>query len=119
MDSSTLRALAHGGFQAVPASQFVDLAAWCRDYCEASGDARYCAVGTAFGAVGVWWDEHDEAGGIPSKLADEIETTITRWLPQVLEFQDPADAAPMARALREEVQALLLPPAKWVERGYL
>ena len=118
MDSSALERLAAEGLSATPGNELTDLAVWCRDYCEASGDGRYCSVGDTLRSLDDWRVEHDERGGVPSALLTQIDRVIKSWLPDILALEDPADATQLARTLREEVQSLLLGPAEWVERGY-
>lgn len=45
MDKRTFSQLASVGLSAGPGKVLTDLWVWCRDYCEASGDARYCLIG--------------------------------------------------------------------------
>lgn len=119
MDSSTLERLARDGFAAVPGDQLTDLAVWCRDYCEASGDGRYCSVGETLRSIDDWWREHDEPGGVPTELLREIEHEVMSWLPAVLAAVTPGDGAALARTMREAVQARLLGPSDWRRDGYV
>lgn len=118
MDSYALRRLASEGLEAAQGDDLTGLALWCRDYCEASGDARYCSVGDALRSLDEWRQEHDERGGVPYALLNEIDRIIKAWLPDILDLDDPADASQLARTLRQEVQSLLLGPDEWVARGY-
>lgn len=118
MDSSSLRKLATDGFAAAPGDEFTDLAVWCRDYCEASGDGRYCSLAETLKSLDDWRREHDERGGVPNALLNEIEHAIKTWLPDILDAEDAADGSQLARTLRQEVQSMLLGPSDWVDRGY-
>jgi hypothetical protein len=113
VDSSTLDRFADIGFAAVPGGALRDLAAWCCDYCEATGDARYCAIGRMLLAVDEWWSQYDESGGVPSGIVQQVETLIRRDLPAILGQDSPADAGVLARLLRQEVTALLVGPERW------
>lgn len=118
MDSSTLRRLANEGLAAAPGDELTDLAIWCRDYCEASGDGRYCSLGETLRSLDDWRQQHDERGGVPAGLLRDIERVIKAWLLAILDAEDPAEGSQLARTLRQEVQSLLLDPAEWAARGY-
>lgn len=115
MDSSTLRRFAEEGFRAVPGHALADLAVWCRDYCEISGDARYCSIGEALRRVDEWRTEYDESGGVPTALLSQIDHVVRRDLPAILDAATPADGSLLARGFREEVTGFLLPPERWPE----
>ena len=119
MDLSTLRDLAVQGFTAVRGDQLGALAEWCQDYSEATGDARYASVGQGLDELFEWWSEHDRSGGIPLVLRNEIEETIKSRLPLILATTDPADAAPLARDFRQELESKLYGPRYWVDNGYV
>lgn len=119
MDLSTLQNLATNGFSAVRADQLGDLAIWCRDYSEATGDARFAAVAQGLLELSEWWSEHDESGGIPVPLRDDIEAVIKNRLPDVLAAESPRDAGPLARIFREEIERHLSGPQQWIADGYV
>lgn len=50
-----LQRLAEGGYRAVSFDRWRDLANWCWDYAEASGDARYCSLARGPGTVASAW----------------------------------------------------------------
>jgi hypothetical protein len=118
MDLETLRGFSTEVFGAVPGDQLTDLHVWCRDYGEATGDARFLSVGDTIRSIDDWWNENEERGGVPTQLLEQIATVIRTLLPSILDLKDPADAAPLARALREAVQELLVGPREWVRRGW-
>lgn len=60
-----------------------------------------------------WFREHEEHGGVPIELFDQIEALLRNWIPDILDATDPADAGTMARTLRLEVEPLLTGPAEW------
>jgi hypothetical protein len=111
VDSFALRRFAEQGFATTPA--LADLAAWCTDFCEASGDARYCSVGQALRRLDDWWGEYEEGGGVPAALIDHIDRFVTQRLPEVLAFESASDAGPLARSFRQEMESLLLDVRDW------
>jgi hypothetical protein len=115
VDLSTLRALATEGlgFDAVHGDDVETLSDWCWDWCEQTGDARFCSISRMLGHLDAWWTEHDESGGVPSALLKRIESVIQRDLQRILDATDPASGSVMARALRQEVDGYLLPPSEW------
>lgn len=119
MDKSRLRSLAVDGFQGVLPSELTELALWCRDWCEASGDARYCVVSDTLRTVDEWWLVHDEYGGVPQPLVGELEALIVDHLGTVLDLDDPAAASQVARTMREQVVSLLSGPAEWRAQGWV
>ena len=113
MDSSRLRSLAAEGFEVVPGDLLTTLAAWCREWCVATGDARFCIIGDTLAALDEWRREHDEAGGVPTRLLDDIESHLTRNLAMSISAERPVDGAYWADTMRREVLPLLLPPSQW------
>lgn len=99
-------------------SEIGDLATWCHDWCIASGDARFCVLSEVLDDIDRWWTEHDERGGVPSALLEQIDTCLRPGLTTVLELEDAAVAAQIANDLRAEVASHLLPAREWVRRGY-
>ncbi|MBK9180756.1 MAG: hypothetical protein IPM45_14550 [Acidimicrobiales bacterium] len=112
MSSSELERLARGGLQAVPGDRLADLAVWCRDRGELTGDARFSSWRHAR-SIDAWRQEHEEMGGVPAAVLDEIDREVRNLLPAIIELESPADAASLARVLRERVQGQLLGPHDW------
>lgn len=110
MDLASLRRLAEDGFDGLSADRLGDLAAWCWDWSEATGDARYCSLARSFTAIDTWWSEYVT---IPRAIAAEIERVLREDLPGVLEASDPAAGAGFARLMRQRVLSLLRPPTEW------
>jgi len=119
MDIYDLRSLSKHGLRDYSASRVTDLATWCRDFAEASGDARYFSVGDALAALADWWSDHDERGGIPVQVANDLSATITRHLPDVLDAESASDGAQLARLFRFELMAQLGNVEDWIEAGYM
>lgn len=118
MDLTSLQTLAHQGFDGIKGDQLGDLAEWCRDYSEATGDARYATIGEALFELSEWWSFHSRSGGIPFRLMVDIEEVIRRRLPEILDISSAQDAAPLARSFRKEVRSKLSDPEDWVAEGY-
>ena len=119
MDLNTLQTLARQGIAGVNGEQLRDLAVWCGDYSEATGDARYASIGRALYELFEWLSWHDERGGIPVQLMSEIEETIKRMLPEILAAESARDAAPLARTFRQEILHRLSFPEDWEASGYV
>lgn len=115
MDRQALEQLAGRGLGAefLP-EELPGLAAWCRDWCEASGDARYCVLADAL----AWLDDAVDEQGVPKQLIERINAELTRYLPAILELDDIAGAASMARILRERIQSLPWSLDAWVAEGW-
>jgi orotate phosphoribosyltransferase len=117
VDLATLRTLGRAGFEEVAPSRLGDVAAWCKDWCEATGDARYCVLNEALGAIDSWWSWHDERGGVPSLLVSEIERLIKEYILAVVEEHDRLLGVHLAVRFRSEVKEQLLCPGDWVAVG--
>ena len=114
MDSSTLRRLAADGFSAIPGSQLRDLAAWCQDWCEATGEVRYCILAGTLASIDDWLGEH----GVPQALSHEVQLILRSGIPAILDAE-PSSGALLAVSMREEVAPLLISSTKdWIEQGY-
>lgn len=61
-----------------------DVAALCWDWCEASGDGRYCSLGRTLKSIHGWWAEHDERGGVPTAVLDDLGLVLRRDLPRII-----------------------------------
>jgi hypothetical protein len=110
MDQGTLRALAEEGFGAVPPNEFEHLARDCWDWCEATGDGRYCSLAHTLAAVSSWWSEYE---AVPRSLSEDIERVFLAWLGDIMACEDRAAGANLARLFRQEVLSMLLPPQRW------
>lgn len=110
MDLTTLEHFSRRGFRAVTPERLGDLWRWCWDWCEATGDARFCSLAETFRAIDQWWDEYHV---VSTTLAATIEQQLLRGLPAVLSAPSPEDGCHFARLLRQDVLPLLKPPADW------
>lgn len=118
MDRATLDRLAVGGFGEVPATELAGAAAWCSDWCDATGDGRFCILGDVLRAVDQWLNRHEGGGGVPTALRDRISSELMSSLPAVLDAPEPGDGSLLAASLRSEVMPLLLEPESWGEAGW-
>lgn len=81
------------------------LAAWCADWAENSGDARYCSVGRALDHIADEWDYR--GGGWPATITRDLEAALAERLPDVLNADTAVDGSYHGRLLREEVDRIL------------
>lgn len=101
------------GFRGVSADQLPAMQIWCEEMCIESGEAGYCVAGETLRTVAEWWFEHDESGGIPTRLASAIERSLQSGLPTVFESDDIKTRVRNAVRLREETIGLLIPKSEW------
>jgi hypothetical protein len=113
-----LRELAEQGFSAVRPSELGQVGERAWDHGETSGDARYCSLGRTVLLIHEWWVEHDEQGGVPVSVASALEALLMSRLPGILNAPLASDAAPLARTLREDVEAHLTDPQDWISGGH-
>lgn len=112
VDHGSLKSLAFTGVQSRGA-EVADLAAWCDDWCIATGDARYCVLASMLTEIADWWEEQ----GAPSALLQAIDVAIKRDLAGVLAASTAASGAQLANELRTGVRQFLLPPSEWIDAG--
>lgn len=103
----SLQQLIEQGLLALSPTRLGDLADWCWDWCEATGDGRYCGLARTFGIIADWFGEHDRYGGVPADTVVELDGLLGRELPMVLAATDPASGAMLGRELREAVLRLV------------
>jgi hypothetical protein len=108
-----LEALAADGFKAVRPEELGDLAAACREYCENTGDGRYCILADVLSAMDDWWSEHNESGGVPQYIVHDLEGVLGSHLLPVLRSDNLAEAAMLATMLRREIEPKLTGPSGW------
>jgi hypothetical protein len=111
VDSSTLRRLGEGGFDAVPWDELHDLSEWCRDWCETTGDGRFCVLADVLRMIYQW-----DSQGVPTDLLTRVEAALTA-IPGIMDA-DVTSGTLLAVGLREEVGSSLLSPGEWIAQGY-
>lgn len=100
MDHSSLATLAKSGLSAFPPSKIGDLASWCWDIGEATGDARYCSLARTMGLID---DLFEEFGAVGIALIGDIDRLLSDQLPAVIEAETAEEGSRLARILREQV----------------
>ena len=111
--AESLRQLASRGFAEAGATRLKDLSEWCQTRCDESGDGRFCILAQTLLNIFEWWDERGDSRGVPFALIEELERTLKRQVPPILDASEPARAARLAAELRERVHVLLLPEQSW------
>ena len=107
MSRESLQQLIERGLFALPPTRLGDLADWCWDWCEATGDGRYCGLARTLRIIAGWFEEHDRYGGVPAGTVAELDGLLGRELPMILAATDPASGAMLGRELREAILRLL------------
>lgn len=110
MSLAQLERLSQDGLAGFPVTGFGDLALWCWDWCEATGDGRYCSISYTLAAVNRWWDQY---GVVPQAIAAEIDVHCREELALAVAAMDHSEGVYFARLFRQKVVALLRPPEDW------
>lgn len=98
MPESPLPDLAARGLQGAP--EAAEIARWCWERAENTGDARYCGLARLLETIVQEWD-HFRA--LPGWVVDRTNSILTAHLPAVEAAENAADGSSLARLLREEV----------------
>ena len=101
LDESRLRQL--GDSVPLSAESCLDLAAWCIDRAENSGDARYCSIARTLIFIAEEWDHR---GALPTSVVTDLADLLQRGLRDALDAAEPADGSYFGRLLREQVVEL-------------
>lgn len=98
MDLQSLARLADEGIASFPPYALSDLSEWCWDYCEATGDARYCSLSSAIHAIA---NLFDGGRGQPSTtLVSRIDDLLREAIPDVLSADTQDHGSQLSRILR-------------------
>lgn len=108
-----LSALLRKGTVALMPDEWIAVQGECKSLCEQRGDARYCILHELFDRLQSWRRDHDEHGGVPTALLNNIGQLIDSRIPDVLSQTRPEVAAQLATALRDEVSSRLLSNQEW------
>lgn len=100
MDQSSLLRLADRGLGAFPPERLTDLAAWCRDWVDATGDGRYCSVAQALERIGAPF-ESDEL--LSTATVRRLDLVLQQELPAIVRAETAEIGALLARAMRERL----------------
>lgn len=114
VDHSMLEVLADEGIAGVGGNMLGSLADWCWDWCEATGNGAYASISVTLRRIDRWWSEYS---AIPTVILESLDDLLQRDLPHILATEELPSAAQMARSLRLDVEALLLPPEQWPTRS--
>lgn len=98
MDRQSLLQLAEGGLVAYPPAALGDLADWCWDYSEATGDARFCSLARALSLLVELFEYNS---GVPLTLVNELDPVLRQGIQESLNARLPQHGAQLARNLRE------------------
>jgi hypothetical protein len=111
MDESALRRLADTGIhQDIGSGEVEDIADWCWERCEATGDARWCIIWKALWNIVREWEY---TGGLPQSMMRGFSAALASHIPGVIDAPDSETGALLAKALREEVVGVFRnPPAQ-------
>ena len=116
--SPLLDRFASGGLASVNVVDFHLVAQECTAWWHLTQDVRYYFVSRWFAMVGSWWAEHDESGGVPVQLAQELEALLMSSVSRVLSDNIPADQAlDLASHVSEKLTAKLSDSGDWQARG--
>lgn len=100
MDEAQLRRLSS---ELLPgAVELRELASWCLDRAESTGDARYCGLARTFDGIADEW-EYDARRFTHSWLLN-IQQVFNLHMSAVLDAPTAEEGAGLARLLREEVE---------------
>lgn len=116
--SALLHRFAIGGLESVNVVEFDLVAQECSGWWLLSQDVRYYFISRWFAVVRSWWTEHDESGGVPIQVAQELETFLMSSVSRVLSNSITADQAiDLASHVSEELDAKLTDSGDWRSRG--
>jgi hypothetical protein len=82
MDQSSLHRLAKQGLRQLPPSSLPDLAEWCWDSGETSGDARYCSLSRTLNLI---WGTFEPHGAASRELVDALDQLLSTQLTAVIQ----------------------------------
>lgn len=101
LDETQLKRLAKHGLTALlPVSHVQDIAEYCWDRGETTGDARYCSLWRSLDVVIQAFESH---GYLPAETVRNLDDILMRYLPDVIDAQTAEQGALLARAMREQV----------------
>jgi hypothetical protein len=83
-------------------SRLRDIAEYCWDKGETTGDGRYCSLWRSLDTIA---DALEQSGALPSSTIQYIDEVLKRRLPSILQANTPEIGALLARAMREELLA--------------
>jgi len=100
LDLHSLRRLASEGIGGLPPSALGDLADWCWDYGEATGDARYCSLWRALRPIADTFEADD---AVPTESVNRFDAVLNQRLDDVLDAETAESGSMLARSMREQL----------------
>jgi hypothetical protein len=102
MDQSSLRQLAEQGIGRFPPVRLADLADWCQDFGEATGDARFCSLSSAIGVVVDLFESNSEQA--PTALVEQLDVLLRQNMSAILDAETAEEGSLLSRQLREAIE---------------
>lgn len=101
MDQSSLRQLANQGIGKFPPIKLVDLSAWCWDFGEATGDARFCSLSSVIDVIVDLFDLNSDQA--PTVLVEQLDVLLRQNISMILDAKTAEHGSLLSRQLRESV----------------
>ena len=101
MDQNSLRQLAEQGIGNFPPVRLGDLSAWCWDFGEVTGDARFCSLSRALSVIVDLFDLHSEQ--VPSVLVEQLDVLLKQSISGILHAETAEHGSFLSRQLRKAV----------------
>lgn len=112
MDLSSLRQLTEQGIGKFPPVRLTDLSAWCWDFGEATGDARFLSLSRVVDVIVELFESN--SGQAPTALVEQLDLLLAQEIPAILDAKAPEQGTLLSRQLREAVvQAIHNFPDPW------
>lgn len=100
MNHDQLLRIAEHGIAAFPPAGLHDLADWCWDLGEATGDARYSSLSRSFEIIAELFDLNKVA---ESTTVKRLDILLNRHMCEILSAESAEVGAHLARAMREAI----------------
>jgi len=101
VDQNSLRQLAEQGIGSFPPIRLGDLSAWCWDFGEVTGDARFCSLSRALCVIVDLFDLHSEQ--VPSVLVEQLDVLLKQSISAILDAETAERGSLLSRQLREAI----------------
>jgi hypothetical protein len=86
------------------APRTTDLASWCWEHADNTGDARYCGLARSLETIAEVWDDD---GYLRNGTYEALNATFKRHLVSVLDAPTAEEGTHLAKLLREELYEVL------------
>jgi hypothetical protein len=101
MDLSSLRRLAEQGIENFPPVKLADLSAWCWDFGEATGDARFLSLSRVIDLIVDLFESNSDQA--PTDLIEQLNPLLRQSIPAILNAKTIEQGTLLSRQLREAV----------------